>query len=196
MGAGFVGALMLLVFCAFAPGRVAFDERAYTCLCCLAPYTFLLGGGWWALWRSEPGCGRGLFFLLYVFGVVYVAYFSLAIVAAGALYAHCRRRGPGPFRGVPLAFLVVFAPLHILMPGMPVMPLAYLWRGPGRRRRSSSDPEAGDVDTCTIAPRLVDAEASEVEMLTPRSVVRVLDDPVVAKRAGVRKTVSGPIITV
>jgi len=195
MGAGFIGCLTLFVFCAFATNRVAFDERAYTCICCLAPYTLLLGGGWYAVLRSEPACGRELFYAVYVFGIAYVAYFFLLLVSLGAFYLYCRRSS-GPFRGVPLYFIVVFAPLHILMPGVPVMPLAYLRRGPGRRRRGSSDLEAGEEagDACVLNPDLVDAEACEVEMLTPRSVVRVSESS--PRQGRVRKARSGPLVRV
>ena len=176
MGTGFVGCLLLVVFCAFATGRVPFDERAYTCACCCVPYTGLLAGGWVALSRSDPSCGPALFYLCFGFGLAYCAYFGLLILTIPCFLLWCQTRGGGPFRGLPLYFVVVFAPLHLLMPGVPVMPLAYLWRGPRRgRRRTASDDDAQvraedaphDDDAEAPAPL---AEVSEVELLTPRSV--------------------------
>ena len=139
---------LLLIFCAFAPGRVPFDERAYTCLCCLVPYTCLLSGGWYAAYRSTPECGAALFYVAYVFGIVYCAYFGVLVLSLVAFFLYCKRRGSGPFRGVPLYFIVVFAPLHFLMPGVPVMPLDYLARGPrlSRRRNNSDDPTPNDPE--------------------------------------------------
>ena len=126
--------------------------------------------------RLGFGFGFGLRFgLCFGFGLAYCAYFGLLILTIPCFLLWCQTRGGGPFRGLPLYFVVVFAPLHLLMPGVPVMPLAYLWRGPRRRRRRTASDDDAQV-RAEDAPR-DDAEApaplaevSEVELLTPRSV--------------------------
>ena len=194
MGSGFVGCLLLVVFCAFANGRIPFDERAYTCACCCLPYTALLAGGWVALYASRPSCGPKLYYLAFCFGVVYSAYFGVVVAALVVFGVWCERRRGQPFRGVPLAFIVIFAPLHLLMPGVPVMPLRYLWLGPRRRRRASSDEPRGDEEDPPAAPPPPVAAVAEVELLTPRSVC-----PVSARGSGgggwgaPRRVQSGPL---
>ena len=125
--------------------------------------------------------------------MVYSAYFGVVVAALVVFGVWCERRRGQPFRGVPLAFIVIFAPLHLLMPGVPVMPLRYLWLGPRRRRRASSDEPRGDEEDPPAAPPPV-AAVAEVELLTPRSVC-----PVSARGSGgggwdvPRRVQSGPL---
>mmetsp|Transcript_22789 Transcript_22789/g.68311 ORF Transcript_22789/g.68311 Transcript_22789/m.68311 type:complete len:113 (+) Transcript_22789:614-952(+) len=79
------------------------------------------------------------------------------------LLLHCRRRRAGePFRGFPLYFVVIYAPLHFMMPGVPVVSLRHLWRGPRRREPSGSDAEEVLHDPRRPAP------LAQVELMTPR----------------------------